>query len=137
MKINYGILINGLKAAWDRIAKNRSEEMARFDRAFAALYKAVIETRIILGKQKRQPITSEDKEKLSRLWGDAGMYVSEFDHELAMRCDIKSGFWADPEHWTNEQIDDANIRIVAMEREMRELLRGNRKAKRQNRTDGK
>jgi hypothetical protein len=135
--MDFGILIAGLKAARDKAMRSRREENARFHRALTKLSNAVTETRIILGRQKRQPITYEDKERLSRLWASAGIAISEFDHDLALRCDIKGSFWADPERWTDEQIDDANIRIVAMERELRELFSNTRRTRRRERTDGK
>ncbi|MGD1041499.1 MAG: hypothetical protein ABR913_00380 [Sedimentisphaerales bacterium] len=123
------IVTKALEIAWDNITRSRREEDARFREALTKLSEAVTETRIILGKQRKQEIASEDKERLSRLWSKAGIAISEFDRDLAERCDIKGVFWAGPENWTDKQIDDANIRIVAMEREMRELFGGKRQIK--------
>jgi hypothetical protein len=130
------IVTEALKTAWDNIVKNRREENSRFREALTKLSEAVTETRIILGRQRWQQVANKDKERLSRLWAKAGVAISEFDRELAERCDIKGVFWADPEHWTDKQIDDANIRIVAMEKEMRELFGGKRQIKKRGRTDG-
>ena len=119
-------VIEELKNAWNRIREGSMEEQRRFRKGVAALSKALNETRIRLG---RNQVTREDEEELSRLWADAGFAISQFDHELALRCDIKASYWANPERWTDEEIEEAKIEIGSIEKEIRGYLKGKPKAK--------
>lgn len=68
-------------------------------------------SKVIKTKFKRD---IEKEEQLSRLWLDASIETREFNKELAMRCFQKSGYWSNPEQWTDEDVANANISLKGM-----------------------
>jgi len=114
-------VIEVLKEAWNRLNEGQRDKQIQFRRALKALSKALNETRICLG---RPQVTREDEETLSRLWARAGISVSEFDHDLALRCDMKASYWANPKRWTDQELEAAKIEINQMQTEIKSYFKG-------------
>ena len=129
-------VINACKYTYEEYSKYnklKKEEMSKF---LKAAQKALNETLRYFGGVPHIR-DYEKEEKLSELWSKVAIAALPFNPDLAQRCYLKSEYWANPERWTDEQIDAAKIRIVQMEKEIEALFGGKRKRKRQDRSNGK
>lgn len=117
--------------AWIKDAReHRVRNLERHNAALFALYTAATETQSYVRRQQlssrlqKKPPSRDLKreEKLSNLWRSASVLIREFDHDLAVRCFDKGGYWIDPEAWSDEDIREAGIELNHVVKEARELL---------------
>ena len=86
--------------------------------AVSALNEAVNQTRIYLKNKEESGLNPSH---LSSLWNTAYRVLSEIDQDVARRCRIKSGYWSEPDRWTSDQIQMADITLKSMEEELKKF----------------
>ena len=124
----------GAIAAWlalvqaNRLAKGqkrRKEEQAAID----AICRAAEETRMYvavtepLAGHGDQPRDLGREAKLSNLWMRAGNLLGDIDMQLARRCEFKSGYWHDPDGWSDGEVEKVNIQLQDIYEKACELRR--------------
>jgi hypothetical protein len=116
---------------WFQSLRTRNrEERERYTTALRALYTALNETQIYVGRLARPAYGGgpraerniETEEKLSRLWTEASIQLRDFNLDLAGRCLIKGDYWTNPDAWPEEEVKAARIELSRVFREARELL---------------
>lgn len=120
---------------WFQSLRQRKRELNdREQMALERLGKAVTETRLYLKRLDRAAISKAKKgqaerrrargteEELSRLWTDASIALRRVNQNLAERCYLKGGYWADPENWSAADIKSTNIAFEEMDDELHKFL---------------
>ncbi|WP_316348030.1 hypothetical protein [Desulfuromonas acetoxidans] len=120
---------------WLAYFQNRRDTLRAEEKsALRALYVAANETRLYfrrlnhenrMAAHRQTPPPERNiskEEELSRLWLEASIEMRNFNMELAERCFVKGGYWADPDAWSDRDIVRANISLDNIFREARELL---------------
>lgn len=101
--------------------KERKQE--RDDAAVKSVLTAVNTTKFYLASQERgEPANRESEAELVDLWTTASVHIRRTDPDLSMRLQEKAEYWANPEHWTKEEITSNGILIDDIAREGRQLL---------------
>ncbi len=111
-------LLNQIKQ-WLEFARASDEKKdAQYEAGIEALYTALGETKIYIGsiRQKEklghQIVKNPETEaQLSRLWMKASLEIRHYNPDLAERCRLKWDYWADPDGWTDEQLNEAHIAL--------------------------
>jgi hypothetical protein len=109
----FGAIIAWL--AMQRQAHNRARDQEKA--AIEAIYRAANETRQYINRVSEpygRGNESRDRDKedeLSRLWMEASNAMLDVSIGLADRCMIKSGYWNEPENWTTEEVQVADISL--------------------------
>lgn len=115
-----GTLIAALGAlvAWLAYIRDASDKKrAKEQRAIEAIYTAAASTRAYIndvqppvgrGTDPRDP---RREAELSNLWMSAGLALQRVDNQLAQRCEVKSGYWSDPDDWSPAQVRFADIEL--------------------------
>jgi hypothetical protein len=114
------MLADAIQAA-GRWLDRQEREADRRDRAVEALLRALNLTTAYLadsddGRERRRSREHE----LVELWTKAAAEMRRRDPGLARRLEMKALYWANPTHWTDQDIDLARIRI----RDITRLARG-------------
>lgn len=118
-------LIDRLLAALGLIRENRRLQSERIDKALYALYMALNETRSYVSSLNRgMPRNSEKEYAIARLWSDASVPLRTIDRDLAERCFIKSGYWLEPDTWSELMIKEQRIGLTQVLKSTRNLLMG-------------
>ena len=118
-------LIDRLLAALGLIRENRRLQSERIDKALYALYMALNETRSYVSSLNRgMPRNSEKECAIARLWSDASVPLRTIDRDLAERCFIKSGYWLEPDTWSELMIKEQRIGLTQVLKSTRNLLMG-------------
>lgn len=90
------------------------------DSALSAIHKALIETQSYL---RRKNSRNTDKEyQLSELWYQASIPLRHVDKELANICNLKGGYWSNPDAWNELRAGKYEIALNNVEEKIRELL---------------
>jgi len=119
----------GAIAAWLALLQEEERELQKKEQAAVrAVFTAVNETRLYLrtlGEAGHEaPHRNLDREdQLSRLWMDAYLALFEISRDLALKCEIKSGYWREPERWSDAQVRAAGIKLESIYEEARRLAR--------------
>ena len=119
-----------LKQWFDFLRTKHEKGRERYQEALEAVYTALNETRIYLGSLDSKSLLntanlSRNKEKeanLSRLWTQASTKMRNVDHQWAIICFEKGGYWANPEAWSDDELKEAGIKIEDVIKEAQELL---------------
>ena len=114
-----------LKEWFEAISSHKKRRDEEHEEAIEALYTALNETRIYIGRINRAGESHRDEDteaKLSRLWTKASRKLRKVDSHLAKRCFMKGDYWANPDGWTEEDIARARIQIDKVFRAARRLL---------------
>ncbi len=64
------------------------------------------------------------EEELSDLWADVAVAAQPFDPDLANRCYIKGNYWANPDKWQVDKVEEAGIEIERIEAEIGNYFKG-------------
>jgi hypothetical protein len=106
----------GAIAAWLNLAVqqgSRSDE--KRGAAIEALYRAAVATRSYVARVQpprghgKAPPDHQAEAELAQLWMTASIKLGEIDWDLAHKCEVKSGYWSEPQQWTPAQIQAAEI----------------------------
>jgi hypothetical protein len=85
--------------------------------------KALNETDIYLARlRKGRPESQREEADLSRVWTEAAAALRGVDDDFAHRCQLKGRFWADPDSWTVEELEKAQIGIKEVMHDADRLL---------------
>jgi hypothetical protein len=91
--------------------------------ALGALSQALTETRFYLrDRAKGAKPNQKSEDKIARLWAAAAVELRGLDSNLAMICQYKSDYWADPAGWTDVDVVDKCIQIDALFERYHKLL---------------
>lgn len=108
----------------DRLRGMNRDKLAQSKAALQALVSATIKTTAYLANVRRGAQIERDREStLAQLWSEASIELREINPDLAERCFIKAEYWADPEQWTDTQIQEARIGIESIKDEAQLLYR--------------
>lgn len=103
------------------LSKNRRELK---DSALRAISNALDETYLYYRDMEKGSERNPDREALLvKYWSAAAIPIRHFDQELSNICDIKSEYWTNPEHYTNDNIVDMGIRLDDVRQAYRQLLK--------------
>ena len=69
-----------------------------------------------------KPRNQEVEAQLSRYWAAAAIPLRHIDRELAEICEYKSEYWLNPEHWSQEQVEQVGIGLQKVRDQYRSLL---------------
>lgn len=108
--------------------KNRKRKQMRL--FLKAALEALTETRIYIGHNVRD---RTKEERLARLWSKVALTAQPLNPDLAGRYQIKANYWANPDRWTDEEIEEAKIEIERIEKEINNYFKGKLKAKKKTR----
>lgn len=118
---------------WVELAIRESKSFSEEEKgALKAFYMAVNETRIYVanlersGHKKLQDNDRRDYQeeaRLSRLWTATSERITPFNVELADRCFLKGDYWAAPELWSSEHVEEAKIELERMFQIARKLIK--------------
>lgn len=67
--------------------------------------------------------------ELADLWADVAVAARPFDSDLAGRCYIKGNYWANPDKWSDEEVEKAGIEIKRIEKEIGDYFKGKARPK--------
>jgi hypothetical protein len=93
--------------------QHRRARSTAVEEALVAICQAVDETRLHLaalrdsGSGEHRPAR-----ELATLWQSAAMKIRPIDLDLARRLRLKAEYWTDPSHMTDEQVEQARIRLT-------------------------
>ena len=85
--------------------------------AINAICEAAEKTRAYVAVAKKpvghgdQPRDHNQEMELSNLWMRAGNLLVAINWQLGQRCEVKSGYWENPEKWAAAEIKMANIQL--------------------------
>jgi hypothetical protein len=120
-------LVGWLTYIRDASEKKRAEEQ----RAIQAIYTAAASTRSYINDVQppigrgADPRDQNREAELSNLWMNAGLALQRIDYELAQKCEVKSGYWSNPDGWSPAQVRLADIeldKVFALADELRRAL---------------
>ena len=116
-------IFDRLLAALGLIREGRRRRNERIDQALYALYAALNETKAYIeflssGKKRNR----KREYAIAKLWHDASIPLRDIDHDLAMRCFIKGGYWLKPDTWTEVMIRQKRIKLDQVISSTRKLL---------------
>ncbi len=123
------IVITALQAinVWFKILERKRQLRNEEREAVKAIHMAVNQTRAYIHslgetgcQSPRRDLTKEAA--ISALWSDAYKALADVDQDLANRCLIKSGYWSEPDVWTQEQVNAANISLSSISKEAELML---------------
>jgi hypothetical protein len=104
------------------LGNNRSTRARLRRDAVGLLSEAVADTQAYL-RGSRADADYEIEAKLTSRWFRAADALWELDQGLSDVCRIKGHYWTEPSAWTQDQIDDANIRLADLVLALDDLLR--------------
>lgn len=113
IKLLWKVLEEG-KANKERL-NNQKQEFLK------ASSKAVRQTLFYIRENKRDTKTEAE---LSDLWAEVALVTQPFDPNLAERCYLKGNYWANPDIWSDEEIENAGIELNRIEQEVRDYFKG-------------
>jgi len=97
----------------------------RKDAALAAVYQALVATRLYLTSRKGDGKRNISREHdIAELWHEASIPLRHINQEFAMIAFEKGGYWTDPDIWTDEEIEAKGIKIEQVTEATRKLLQG-------------
>ena len=117
----------GAIGAWLALLRQEQHELQRNEAAAVrALYNAVNETRLYVRRLGEAGYRSpnrdfEREDHLSRLWMEAYFALRKISPNLAHKCMVKSGYWQEPERWSEAQVRVAGIKLDSICEEARSL----------------
>ena len=115
-----------LKYVYEEWKKHKGHKREQQDQFLEAATEALRQTLSYIGRDTYKRDRKREEE-LSRLWSKVALTARPFNPDLAGRCQIKGDYWANPERWTDEQLDAARIEIGVMEKEIGKLFSDNGK----------
>jgi len=115
--------------AFDRVLKEIKEfagkSKEKEQKAFAAceaIEAAANKTTGFLEENTRKKLSSNLE--LSEIWMDAATAVRELDSDMYDRLLSKAEYWSNPKDWTDEKVDNANIRLDALRKDSKKIRKG-------------
>jgi hypothetical protein len=66
----------------------------------------------------------ETEANLSRLWNDAARKLRNYDPDMSQRLRVKAEYWANPDKWSESDVEEARIQITQVLDSARTLLHG-------------
>jgi len=102
-----------LKEFVDRKDKTSAEERQRLIEALSESVHVADETIHYIAQRRRGTARDDEKElALSGKWADAGVKLAALGaRDLADRYFLKAQFWADPDRWTDADVERARIKL--------------------------
>jgi hypothetical protein len=101
----------------------RDRRGERDDAAVKAVLLAVNETKLYIASLDRgEPQRRNQERLLVQLWTDAAVAIRRSDPHLAERLQMKAEYWADPENWSDNDVQSAEIGIESVAARARALL---------------
>lgn len=92
----------------------------KIDSALKQIHEALVQTQLYLRKNSMR---DADKEfQLSKLWYQASIPLRHVDKGLANICNLKGGYWSNPDAWDDLETGEYDIAISNVETKVRELL---------------
>lgn len=114
--------------AFDRVLKEIKELVGlskeKEQKAFAAceaIETAANKTTAFLQATARKKLAPNLE--LSAVWMDAAKAVRELDRSMYNRLLGKAEYWSNPKDWTDEKVDSANIRLDALRKDSKKILK--------------
>ncbi len=118
-------IFDRLLAAIGLIRENQKLKGERIDKALYALYAALNETKDYVYSLNRGIQRNREREyAIAKLWSDASVPLRTIDRDLAERCFIKSGYWLEPDTWSELMIKKKRIGLNQVLKSTRDLLMG-------------
>ena len=117
-------IFNQLREWIGLIDARQVRDNANLKTALKSIYVAALETKMYLAaiEDRGEPQNHDTEAKLSRLWLEAALDLREIDPDLADRCLLKGDYWANPNRWTDEQVEESRINVNTVYEEARKLL---------------
>lgn len=112
-----------LKYVYEEYKNHKGNKREQQDDFLNSASEALRQTLIYIGTVPYER-DGKKEEELSRLWSKVALAARPLNPDLAARCHIKASYWANPERWTDEQLDAAEIEIGLMEKEIGKLFGG-------------
>jgi hypothetical protein len=97
-------LIKSLGLLFDKITSLRKENKVEFDNALRRISHALNETYLYYSNIESTGPNKNTEAQLARLWAAAAIPIRHFDKNLAMACEHKSEYWANPASFSNSDI---------------------------------
>ena len=88
--------------------------------AIKVLSKAILETKSYVRNGFENRI-QEKEDELRELWNNAHVELRQIDNDLANRCFVKAEFWIEPEKWSDEKVEEYNIKLDSMSESLKIL----------------
>jgi hypothetical protein len=102
------------------VKEGKLQQNDKIDSALKLTHKALVQTQLYLHRNGKR---DTDKEfQLAELWYQASIPLRHVDKDLANICNLKGGFWTNPDAWENLEVGEYNIAISNVEEKVRELL---------------
>jgi hypothetical protein len=116
--------ITPLKGLLEFINNKRATGSAQHEEALVALYTALNETKIYIGELEQNPNARnhETEKTLFRLWTVASTKIHTIDQQWGITCFQKGDYWANPDSWTQDDIQKAGIGIDEVFQRAKQLL---------------
>ncbi len=95
----------------------------RWKKAVGHLQDAILQTQVYVSSLDRGEHVNRSREAaLVTLWRTAATHFYGLDGDLAQRLQLKAEYWAEPESWTSQQVQDAGIALQHLSEYVRQLL---------------
>jgi hypothetical protein len=117
-------LFNQVREWLNRSDTKSARQSAEFRAALKSIYVAAFETKAYLAaiEERNEPQNYDTEKRLSNLWAEAAIDLRDIDQDLAARCLLKGDYWANPNRWTQQQIDESKINVNNVFEDARNLL---------------
>ena len=111
-------LFTHLKKWATNLRRANIERKAESTDALQDVIRAVRKTAVYLRQIKRRGESTEEKEEeLSLMWTNLGFKLEELKlGGLARKCQISGKHWSDPEHYSPEFLEKADVSLESIEK---------------------
>ena len=117
-------VLDGLVKIFGPIATLAKTKRELQDSALSAISTALDETYLYYRDLEKGSERNMERETLLvKYWSAAAIPVRHFDGQLANICDLKSEYWLNPEIYSEQQLDELNIRLSDIRVAYRNMLR--------------
>lgn len=100
-----------VRAWWEFLRNRVRAKDADLEAGLRALLEAALATKECLGEHRSGAPGIQAQRELRQLWNEASLRLRTSAPDLAARCQMKAGYWTEPERWTPAQVDYSRIGI--------------------------